>query len=134
MAEKYQILDRQLLELLDDSRDRVLTTNEIFKDLGITSDTDKRHISRRVGQLREKGYLVCTLFGTTRQCRVVGILPNSLSKSKTDIESRGRPLVRIEAKSIEAEDSEDFKRKGGIIEVIPSIIDNTYKGAIPVGW
>lgn len=132
MTLKYEQLDQEFLSWLRSNR-RKVTTSRVLQELKATSTMEKRHLSRRFGQLEDRGTLVCTLVGTTRVCAVVGEVPTTLAKRKASNDAVAEPVNQ----HILATNSEEFLARGGQIERLPAAWDdpesNAPKGTLPMG-
>ena len=132
MPLKYDQLDQRFLSWLRQNDQRI-TTSRVIRELGITSLTEQRHISRRFTQLEDRGTLVCVLEGVCRVCRVVGQVPATLSRQKLP-----KPVQEaLVNQNIIATTSEEFLARGGTIVRLPAAWDDPRhvipKGSLPLG-
>lgn len=149
MSSKYARFDSKLFAWLRRHRadNTDVTTAAAITALAVTDKAKQRHISRRFTQLEDREVLDCRLAGTTRICKVVAEVPDSLGKKhwrsliNAEIRSRASQTARKEADaarvtpapSIRARNSEEFLAAGGQIQTLPNHWDNTPKGSKPLG-
>jgi hypothetical protein len=148
MSFKYAKFDRKLFAWLRGIRatNGIATTADAILALGVGKNpTLQRHVSRRFTQLEDRGVLVCTLRGTTRLCRIVAEIPDSLAKQpwragiskavSQHLDATGKRSAPVQASScsIPAATSDEFLAKGGTIDRLPSHWDKPMTGSKPLG-
>lgn len=135
MAGKYAELDKKLFAWLATQQPEEVTTSNAIAALGLTENTEQRHVSRRFSQLEDRGVLTCRLQGTTRFCTVQKELPATLAKQRWRPKS-SEPLSASPTslvKSIPAVNSDEFLAAGGKIDKLDSAWNTPMTGSRRLG-